>query len=47
MIDEGVLENLKVDVVFGCYVWFSVKVGYIVIKDGDMMIYIILFDVIF
>ena len=47
MIDEGVLENPKVDAAFGCHVWPSIKAGHIAIKDGDMMTHTTSFDVIF
>lgn len=37
MIDEGILENPKVDAAFGCHVWGSIPEGDIHIKHGAMM----------
>ncbi|WP_026896050.1 M20 metallopeptidase family protein [Clostridiisalibacter paucivorans] len=37
MIDEGILENPKVDVAFGCHLWGDIKEGNIMVKYGPMM----------
>lgn len=37
MIDEGVLENPKVDAVFGCHLWGVLKEGSVHVKKGAMM----------
>lgn len=37
MIDEGILENPKVDAAFACHLWGSIKSGDIHIKYGPMM----------
>lgn len=48
MIDEGVLENPKVDAAFGCHIWPSIKAGHVAIKDGAMMSHSLLaFEIIF
>lgn len=46
MIEAGVLENPKVDAVFGCHLWPAYKAGYIVMKDGDMMSHTASFDIV-
>lgn len=45
MIEEGVLENPKVDMAFGCHLWPVYKSGKLIIKDGDMMSSSTLFDI--
>ena len=47
MIDEGVLENPKVDAAFGCHIWPSIKAGHVAIKDGAMMSHPTTFEIIF
>lgn len=37
MIEEGVLENPKVDAVFGAHLWGSLKEGEVCVKHGEMM----------
>lgn len=37
MVAEGVLENPKVDVVFGLHIWAQTEVGQITYKPGGMM----------
>jgi amidohydrolase len=37
MIEEGVLENPKVDAIIGLHVWNSNEIGEVVIKDGPLM----------
>lgn len=37
MVKEGVLENPKVDVVFGLHIWAQTEVGQITYKPGGMM----------
>ncbi|SKB71181.1 amidohydrolase [Daejeonella lutea] len=37
MVQEGVLENPKVDVVFGLHIWAQTEVGQITYKPGGMM----------
>lgn len=37
MIEEGILENPKVDAAFGCHLWGSIKEGEIHVKHGAMM----------
>jgi amidohydrolase len=37
MIEEGILENPKVDAVFGCHLWGYIKEGEIHVKHGAMM----------
>lgn len=46
MIEEGVLENPKVDAAFACHLWPAYKAGHVVIKDGDMMSNATSFDII-
>lgn len=46
MVEEGVLENPKVDAAFGCHVWPAYKAGHVVIKEGAMMSDSTSFDVI-
>lgn len=37
MIEEGILNNPKVDVAFGCHLWPGYSAGKILIKDGPLM----------
>ena len=37
MIEEGVLENPKVDAAFGCHIWPAYKGGKVIVKNGDFM----------
>lgn len=46
MIEDGVLENPKVDAAFACHLWPAYKSGHIAIKDGDMMSNATSFDII-
>jgi amidohydrolase len=37
MIEEGILEDPKVDAAFGCHLWGSGKEGEILVKSGSLM----------
>ncbi|WP_395804690.1 amidohydrolase [Daejeonella sp.] len=37
MVKEGVLENPKVDVIFGLHIWASTEVGKVAYRSGGMM----------
>ena len=37
MVKEGVMDNPKVDVVFGIHIWSSIEVGHIEYKPGSFM----------
>lgn len=37
MIDEGVLNNPKVDVAVGCHLWGSISEGHVMLKKGPVM----------
>ncbi|TQR28939.1 amidohydrolase [Campylobacter sp. MIT 99-7217] len=44
MIDEGILENPKVDAVFGCHLWGALLKGTAQIVSGEMMAGVDVFD---
>lgn len=46
MINEGVLENPKVDIAFGCHIWPGYPAGKVGIKDSYMMASSTCFDII-
>lgn len=46
MIEEGILENPKVDVAFGCHLWPAYKGGSVIIRDGAMMASPTSFDIV-
>jgi amidohydrolase len=46
MIEEGVLENPKVDGAFSCHIWPMEEAGKILVKNGDMMAHTTSFDII-
>ncbi|MBW1962477.1 MAG: amidohydrolase [Deltaproteobacteria bacterium] len=37
MIEEGIMDNPKVDYCFGCHVWPGIPEGYIGVRDGPVM----------
>lgn len=45
MIDEGILENPKVDVAYACHLWPSYPAGKILFKDGNLMAHPTGFDI--
>lgn len=45
MIDEGILENPKVDAAYACHLWPNSPAGKILIKDGNLMAHPTGFDI--
>ncbi len=45
MIDEGILENPKVDAAYACHLWPNYPAGKILFKDGNLMAHPTGFDI--
>ncbi|WP_442878314.1 M20 metallopeptidase family protein, partial [Cetobacterium sp.] len=45
MIEEGILENPKVDAAFGCHLWPSYPSGKIIFKEQEMMAHPTAFEI--
>lgn len=45
MVDEGILENPKVDAAYACHIWPNYPAGKILFKDGNLMAHPTGFDI--